>query len=558
MTRRVYLAPGALARRATVLLGSGYGSSPSTGARDYDDGFRNADLDAMRAAWSGGNPPVQYLDDGTEFHFRTAVRFTGPGRLTTTNPAHPWHVTPGDVIGATDPVAADLLDNPTGYLFIGVTLHHTDGTLEDNTLYSISAADLADPNYYGFIGVTVPDDVTGVTLWAEATGAGWAVQHIDASFASARTEASTVTIRRGRTSEDESPSAATLSATLAVPTAVPVSTDGSLQLEVTVPGLYSDPADEDAARLRFTGAVAVMDASYSHDGPNTLPVVAAGDLSLLSVKIGDEPWPAESAVARAARILTLALDELPEGQPLTGGLTVAARDVDRQPALSLLVELSTSSPGCRLIDRRNGAPVFMPPIPRDTTPALALTSDVIVEPIGVTQTWSAGQVELEYGPADARSTYTVPDTPTYNQPTRELTTVLADEASARIAATTAYATTTVPRWRIPDVTIDVLKLLKRARPADLDTVRALLLLEVGAIVELTDLPLSIPATVAGPKVLEGWAETYTADSWTFALYLSDAAGALEPLTWADIDPAVRWVDIDPGLTWLTLPAETTL
>jgi len=158
---------------------------------------------------------------------------------------------------------------------------------------------------------------------------------------------------------------------------------------------------------------------------------------------------------------------------------------------------------------------------------------------------------------------------------------------------TAYAVGVVgrrsrPRWRIPNLEVDVLRTL------DAEARDALLVAEASTLVRLVGMPTTAPFATS-QLWLEGWTETYSRRAWRMSLAVSPRGltGSLArwidvPLTWRTdpLDPATvetlswldepfagyswigtagwwtddlpgdRWADVPAGLRWGTYPATT--
>lgn len=521
-----------------------------------DEELDNRGLDPYRTAWSPGVGLAwsdnvyggAYPDGG--------VTFTSAGRLYVTNPGAPPQVYPGDEVG---PGVASLVRG-AGQLRQGITWRHSDGTTSEAVLAEIPAAgDQA--NYH----VPVPATATHADVWLETTGAGWKVSGASVSTSSETIRPATLTIRRGRSSEMADLEPSTVSGTLALAGAAPLSTGQEVFVDVNVSELEARGVfDWYDLGQRFAGVVSDVDAVLTPGGPNQVPIVSTSLLSRLpSITLGDTPWPAESALERGARILQLALDAdpyLPAVVPTgAGGLTVAARDVDAQPADALLAEL-TSHAGVRLVETRAGEITMVAAPPRSTAPSVTLTPAHFARPLRMSQETSPRRVRVTYGPSSDRQTLDVsldpPGTAQGAARVPELDTTLADADAALLRARRELAAGAAPVWRVRAVLVDVLRLLERDDPGDLDVVAALLRLELGDVAQLDDLPAQAPALAGGGRVvIQGVTETIGPDTWRLALDVVDAPLELADETWADVDAGTdRWLDVDPSISWAAQPA----
>lgn len=324
--------------------------------------------------------------------------------------------------------------------------------------------------------------------------------------------------------------------------------------------------------VRFVGTVA--DVSFEHEAPGLgrVDVTAMGPLTRFGqVTVGDTPWPAETAFARAHRIADLV------GVPLVvqgGQMEVWSRDVDRKPARDLLDDLADDMAG-RLFDhagtvylqafdaRRELAPWirWMDHGPETWTdmvgtwrdqqrlapnvnPPLVLPCDAVAwQP-----TWAltsgniVNQVTVVYGdPAgDPRPSLTLTDQDSIDRWGRVETTIttrLVDSGDATSQAGLALTRWASPQWSLTGITVYP-HLLDPQTRADLYQVKP------GQRVDLTGLPQ--PAPAAGYQgVVEGWTETVN----TITLHLSDVRHSYAVVTWEAVPPTVTWQAVPPSLVW---------
>ncbi len=408
-----------------------------------------------------------------------------------------------------------------------------------------------------------------------------------------------VGISRGRRTADQRPEAAVVSFTvkaagllalpeLGDPVVVELSEALLDALDVELVAAGEAVLDRALVRRRFTGTV--TDAKIRpHD--QTVAVVATGDRARASrVPIGDTPWPAELDGARADRILDALVAADPSFTVLPGDpgvVTVLARDVDAQPAAALLDELAAYTGGDTW-ETRAGALVYRDARSRtDVTPALVLgAANVLVDPeFDKSLDGLVTRLTVGYGP-DPQAELTVADTtaPITTLGAR-VTTPLAAEADAQAYAVEVVGRRSRPRWRIPDLPLDVLRSLDALQRAEL------LALDVNALIGLTGMPAPVPFASSHLWV-EGWAEAYTRNEWRMRLSVSargltgrsarwidvpatyvpeGGLGAPEPMDWnapsfaglpwlavagwwtAEEPTEGRWADVPASLLWGNYP-----
>lgn len=352
---------------------------------------------------------------------------------------------------------------------------------------------------------------------------------------------------------------------------------GSAGELVTVPQPLAATADTGVPR--FAGRVA--DADITHDAPGRAwqRITAMGPLSAWGrVYIGDEPWPAESVAARAARIADLI------GQPIIvqGGedMTVIARDVDRRQASELLDELADSTGGwlfdhagavyLQALDYRRvnvttaawdqepavDAWDMLDPAgtwadddePAAMAPILLECGDIDWEPAWSINDETTNVVEVEYGPPTGefgeRESVTVQDAEAVaadGYRYMRLDSQLQEAGDAMTLAGTVLARAARPQWALARVRIPW-----DALPPD--TAARLDAALPGTRVTVQGLPQPAPAH-AFSGVLEGWTETLTGDGREWVAWLSHVSHSLAVPTW-DAEPAGEsWDMLDPSLTW---------
>lgn len=315
------------------------------------------------------------------------------------------------------------------------------------------------------------------------------------------------------------------------------------QLPLRIHPEYAAALEVDPAR--FTGRV--TDVALADD--NTITVTATGTSARLTSRVGAEPWPAELDGARAARILAAlaTIQPVDVGTIEPGTVRVLARDVDAQPAGALLDELAVSAYGL-LIEGRDGALSWHDANHRrDATPVVELGGDAIMRPFAWTQGIGdlVNSVTVTYGTGAA---VTITDPASADPVTGhglaagEIRSVLAAQVDAATLAFRMVARRAVPLWRLPAVTVDLMRTARAQLPH-------LLEIETGDLVDLTGLPGRGPGTEALAWV-EGMTESMTRTAWRTSLALSDYLSGGVNLRWVDVPAGIAWDDVAAGLTWL--------
>jgi hypothetical protein len=312
--------------------------------------------------------------------------------------------------------------------------------------------------------------------------------------------------------------------------------------------------------------------------------------------VGDTPWPLEALSQRAERVVALS------GQPTTitvdpgvQGLQVTYRDVDRQPAATLLHQLATSAagilwtathlvtgqtiwledvaarPAARTLSDAGGLvhviasagaighalpisacdldadPVRFSLDMTDTVSTVALTwkeqvvDDGVVKPADRTIDATDTGVEAVIG---ARRL--------------SVSTQLSYEPQAAAAAQLWLARSSILAWRMEGLRWDT-SLQPGLSPDTIETVMTLLngVSRIGLPIAVTDVPEWAWPVAGGSDTValyvEGGTYEYQAGAWVLELDTSSATGsAVGNFPWTANDADWRWVDYDPGVSWLDL------
>lgn len=350
--------------------------------------------------------------------------------------------------------------------------------------------------------------------------------------------------------------------------------------------------------LVFSGRITDIAAKWDGGPDAQLSIIAQDWLAELANRwVGDQPWAAEALWQRALRVVGLS------GQPVTlnvdapmGFLPVTYRDVDSQPAASLLQQLATSGAGVlwtathlvtgqimRIEDVTNrpaaltltdvpGGIVRVIPSQAAADNSLPVSACVIdADPVrfilDTTETvsmvavqWLDQVVDPDNGAIKpTQRTVEISDPimlSTIGARRLSVSTQLRAQADAEAQANTWLARSSVLSWRIEGLSWDTAGDLSTAEIEPLMT-----LLDGtrrnGLPILLTDLPEWAGPMVGGQDqvalYVEGGQYDYTGGAWTLALTTSSATGsAAGSFPWQAADPGWQWQEMAPEVTWLDL------
>lgn len=360
--------------------------------------------------------------------------------------------------------------------------------------------------------------------------------------------------------------------------------------------VLSPAAGTDRTVLVFEGRITDLVASFDDSLGSVSVELTATDFTADTEnrKVGDEPWPVETALARMQRILTAA------GTGLVGTIdsTIAStkvsyQDVDSTGAMSLLQDLAQSldgvlwaeahlaaggyvhieDPGTRaalnvLVQQPDGTVV----IAQGTIPnALEISAcDVLRAPVQWEQavadvstrarvTWleqlppdpNSGQISttehsVQIIDADLESSF--------GTRAVSVSTILQSATDANAVAARVLGRTHLTDWRASGLTID--DDLSLDSP-DADAASMMLDLLDGAGrngkgLNLTDLPPWAPNAPTVGVFLEGGDYTFEAGTWTLALTVGSSKSQGKSVAWNELGAAWQWKQFDPNISWIDL------
>jgi hypothetical protein len=365
---------------------------------------------------------------------------------------------------------------------------------------------------------------------------------------------------------------------------------------ITAMRMLAPAAGAAQSAMVFSGRITDISTRWD-GGPDAFVSIIAQDwlAELANRVVGDTPWAMEALGTRAQRIVQLS------GQPITltvdtapAALPVTYRDVDRQPATTLLQQLATSAgavlwtathlvtgqvmrvedigarPAAQTLTAAGSGLVHVIPAPA-TLNALPLSScDVDAEPVRfdldmtdtvsmVSLQWVEQTVGTEGEQKPTQRTIDVSDASVVaaiGARRLSVSTQLAQSADAQAQATGWLARSSVLAWRINNLRWDTAGLLS---PDDVSTVMTLLdgTQRIGLPLTLTEIPEWAWPVAGGHAELalyvEGGTYEYHAGAWQLELNTSSAtASSLGVFPWTASEPAWNWDLWDPGVSWLDL------
>ena len=298
---------------------------------------------------------------------------------------------------------------------------------------------------------------------------------------------------------------------------------------------------------RFTGRVYSRRIQWEGVTRSITTIAASGPLAILNrIYVGDDPWPAETDGDRLARILALAEEQT--GTPYSadpGGVTVLARDVDRQPAGDLARLYATSGLGL-LTDSPDGTIRYLDRFHAVNVGAeFALTPASIEDSLDVISTTETlvNEITVGYGTrVDGVERTTVSAISTDSQSFfgyygADFDSELDDAGDALDVANEYIYRNSLPGNTLPTITID-----QRIRPDLLPEI------VIGDVCFITGLPQPSPNFLFA--VITSYRETWATQSqWQIELELVDGRYWGRGTIWDDVDVGILWNNVDPGFTW---------
>jgi hypothetical protein len=344
-----------------------------------------------------------------------------------------------------------------------------------------------------------------------------------------------VTIRSGRTRQDDGIEPATATIELLEHDTGSITIGIAQRLQVTIDaGLGPKP--------RFTGRITEITRTpiATEDG-SSWTIVGAGQTSRLARFLLTPPLPAESAAARAQRVISaVGFTAVIAGG---AGLTLAAYGLAGDAPVAtdqILADLITDT-GAIVADLGDGSILVQfgdgrlsedkwTPDPALTFTELAFAqSDDVINDVQVS--WTAGIVSAT-SPGSIQK---------YDRRSVSLATSLADVGSATTRAANIIGRLAIPAWAIDALTTYDRDFLNHG---------------YGAVVNVAPLPPGSPVESPWQGVLEGWTEHYQPSEdgsqrvlAVFAVALGDLQHSAETVHWGGVTPTLKWNQVDPQTDW---------
>jgi hypothetical protein len=360
-----------------------------------------------------------------------------------------------------------------------------------------------------------------------------------------------VVITAGRTDTSSQPAPATCTVTL-----LPHLFTGTQQLPAlgTVLTVTYTTAPSSTTHTVFTGRVADITVTKTSC---TVTAVSSGLGALAQVTL-QETWGmlADPVTERARQIYYCYEDENPGRLPTldtlgTGSVTLAATDYGKgSRALEVLQGIATQEPGAVLFEQGDGSVWLSAARWRrsnaSAAPQWTLTDAAVVDDWSATRTIASRVNRATVDYALGTTTYSDGiDRLFFGLYDTQLSTVIATEADAQLAARQLVTFGTNPRWTLDALRVDMTAWDNGTQArAFLSTAR------VGETVAFTTPPwVELPSYM----FLEGWQVTLTARTLFADLYLSDPELSRWPQAWNEVPTARKWNSSQlAGLTWNSL------
>jgi len=315
--------------------------------------------------------------------------------------------------------------------------------------------------------------------------------------------------------------------------------------------LAVDPSDA-SAHERFAGRITDVAIGWDSIDVPIGTIIAVAELADMGRRIiGDAPYPAELDGTRVNRAIAAAGVSTDPIRSDPGYLTVLARDVDAQPAMTVAADAAFDGGGF-VWCATDGAVLYADAFHRR---AAAVALELVACDLPVSLAWVqaldglANDVSVRYGvaPEGGEQPEIRADDPssiaTYGTHAASLTTRLAIESDATERANLILARQAAPAWVLSALSFDL-----QSPGVGFELTSALLRLEMHDLLNVTGMPAGAPMTGAFVFV-EGWVETIDPGAWRIELLVSDYCRTAPAPQWDDVAPGWAWDTVDPALTW---------
>lgn len=343
----------------------------------------------------------------------------------------------------------------------------------------------------------------------------------------------------------------------------------------------------------FSGRITDMQAAYDDSVPGLSIDVTAADFTadLDNRRVGDEPWLVEPYPARFNRVLTLANPDVDAIISPTLTYPVSWVDVDSQPAMSLLRDLTSTVDGVLWSATHiDTGPYLLAENPAERPSGRALVEsagtvyimvdtasiigalpvsacDVLRDPVTwvqdvtdvvtrVTVTWQEqGIAGPDMSTTERHVSFIDAAAETvYGTRAVSLSTDLTTSGDALAVGQQLQARTSGLGWRVGGLVVDA----EQVESPDRDAVNMVCELldgttRIGRLILLNDVPGWVPANMGDgndiPVYLEGGEYSFTAGGWVLGLIASSARATGKSATWDELDIDWSWQMFDESISW---------
>ena len=345
-----------------------------------------------------------------------------------------------------------------------------------------------------------------------------------------------------------------------------------------------------ATATPFAGRI--TDAALSWDETIGMPrlqlIAADASAEHANIRIGDDPWPSETAAERIGRAINAARKTIRTViDPAPGALTLAPKDIDSQSLTQVLRAVATSTGAIlwpaahrttgeyyRLEDLNRRRSLYKLRQAADghafletaSTGATILNASTLARDVDITRdttdlattvtvTWTEPGVDDTGKPTSTQHNEKAKDQALIDRlghRSVSITTDLQSAADAQALANATLARSAPGGWTIPEARLDT-------RMPTLSPQTTLLLLDsttrIGHPLIINGAAPWVPGFGRIPVYLDGGIYTYRNGRWTLGLQLTRAAVPGDALTWKQSPISLTWTLLD-ALTWLDLATAT--
>lgn len=326
----------------------------------------------------------------------------------------------------------------------------------------------------------------------------------------------------------------------------------------------------------FYGRIATAPMEWNRDAARPVIHVTATDIraELGHLRIGDEPWPVETARKRIDRIIALSRVAITVVTPPAFDTTLlAAKDIDSRSVIDLLGEIAKSTGTVLWVAAHERVGAYLRfELPTDRVALYQLTTDknghlgiapaasaaahlparlIDLDGLSIEQdtTDLASQVSVRWEDSDEHEHAAIVTDPDrnlrYGYRSLSVSTDLTSHEDATVLAQSLLKQTAPGGWTIPAATYT---------PDETQGENVMRLLDatsrLGHPLILDNVVHWMPGAPGIPVYLDGATATYTRATWQMHLSLTRGATPAKSVTWKTIPTTARWRDA--RLTWLEI------